>query len=262
MDMLLRDRVVLVTGGSSGVGLATLSLLNAEGALLATCARNGERLASVLSDAGIPDDRVLAQACDVREKPAVQSLMAAILERFGRLDGLVNNAGQSTMKRLTEATEEDWREELDLKFASVLRPTLAALPLLRRSTNAAIVNVNALLAVQPDPCLVTTSAARAGVLNLSHSMAVELAASGIRVNSICLGLIDTGQWQRRYKASSTTLDYGDWLQRLAADRGIPLGRLGRPDEVAATVAFLLSSRASYLTGSAIDIAGGASRALH
>lgn len=262
MDLQLRDRVVLVTGGSSGVGLATLRALYEEGALLATCARDGDRLAKAVADAGIPGERVLTRACDVRNRAAVQDLVTAIAGRFGRLDGLVNNAGQSRMKRLAQTTVEDWRDELELKFAGVLHPTQAALPLLRVAAGAAIVNVNAVLAVQPDPRLVTTSAARAGVLNLSRSMADEFAADGIRVNSVCLGLIDTGQWRRRYQQAGATAGYPAWQRDLAADRGIPLGRLGTAGEVAAVIVFLLSSRASYVTGSAVDVAGGIHRSIH
>lgn len=262
MDLSLRDRVVLVTGGSSGVGLATLQQLHAEGALLATCARDGDRLDKAIAEAGIPAERIVGRACDVRDAAAVQRLVAEVVDRFGRLDGLVNNAGQSRMKPLADTTADDWRDELELKFAGVLNPTTAALPWLRQATDAAIVNVNAVLAVQPEPRLVTTSAARAGVLNLSRSMADEYAADGIRVNSVCLGLIDTGQWRRRYEAAAPDQDFATWQRALAADRRIPLARLGRPDEVAAVIAFLLSPRASYLTGTAVDIAGGGGRGIH
>lgn len=262
MDLGLQDRVVLVTGGSSGVGLATLRLLHAEGARVATCARDGDRLDKALAEAGLTDDRVLAQPADVRDSDSVDALLAAVTRRFGALDGLVNNAGGSRMQRLQESTAEDWRDELELKFSGVLNPTSAALPLLRQSTQASIVNVNAVLSVQPETWLAVTSAARAGVLNLSRSMADELAADGIRVNSVCLGLVDTGQWRRRHAADPGAPDYAAWQAALAADRRIPLGRLGRAEEVADVIAFLLSARASYLTGGAIDVAGGLGRSIH
>lgn len=262
MDLHLAGRVVLVTGGSSGVGLATLCALASEGALLATCARDRDRLDAALRAAELPADRIVSAGCDVRDAGAVATLVQDVAARYGRLDGLVNNAGQSRMKRLDELTAEDWRDELELKFAGVLNPTRAALPLLRAAPAPSIVNVNAVLAVQPEARLAATSAARAGVLNLSRSMAAEYAADGIRVNSVCLGVIDTGQWRRRFEASRSELSYRQWQQALADDRGIPLRRLGAAEEVAAVIAFLLSDRSSYVTGSSIDVAGGGNRAIH
>ncbi len=116
-----------------------------------------------------------------------------------------------------------------------------------------------MLAKQPEPRLVTTSAARAGLLNLTKSMASEYAADGIRVNSVCLGLIDTGQWRRRYEAAGTGQSFAEWEREIAADRGIVLGRFGTADEVAAMVLTLLSPRASYVTGASLDVCGGVSR---
>jgi NAD(P)-dependent dehydrogenase (short-subunit alcohol dehydrogenase family) len=163
------------------------------------------------------------------------------------------------MKSLSEASVEDFRDELDLKFAGVLNTVTAALPLLRRSPVSAIVNINAVLAKQPEPRLVTTSAARAGLLNLTRSMSLEYAADGIRVNSVCLGLVDTGQWRRRYESAETDLTFAEWEKEIAADRGIALGRFGSADEVAAMVVTLLSPRASYVTGASLDVCGGVAR---
>lgn len=262
MNLDLDGRVVLVTGASSGVGLATVARLVGEGASVATCARDGARLKANLDGAGLPAERILAEPCDVRDAGAVERLVGKVSDRFGRLDGLVNNAGESKMKPLGELTPEDWRTELDLKFFSVLNPTLSALALLRQAPAPAVVNINAVLAVQPESHMVNTSAARAGVLNLSRSLADELAKDGIRVNSVCLGLIDTGLWRRRHAASGLSINYQQWQAELAADRHIPLGRVGTAEEVANVVTFLLSPAASYVTGAAVDVAGGVNRSIH
>ncbi|MFI7385616.1 SDR family oxidoreductase [Streptomyces sp. NPDC049813] len=257
MDLGLADRTYVVTGGSSGVGLATVRALLDEGARVATCGRDADRLRRIGTH-----ERLFTAACDVRDAAAVRGFVAAAAEAFGgRLDGLVNNAGQSRMKRLGETTPEDWRDELELKFAGVLNPLQAARPLLTASDAASVVNVNAVLAKQPEPRLITTSAARAGILNLSKSLATELAADGIRVNSVCLGLIDTGQWTRRHAAADSGLTYAEWQAELAADRGIALGRLGRAEEVAYAVLTLLAPRASYITGTSIDVCGGVGRGI-
>ncbi|MEU9201819.1 SDR family oxidoreductase [Streptomyces sp. NPDC048332] len=260
MDLRLKGHRVLVTGGSSGVGLATVRMLLAEGARVATCGRRADVLAEALDGLAGPDALYHAP-CDVRDEAAVQAFTEAAAGRLGGLDGLVNNAGASRMKPFAETTNDDWRDELELKFFGVLNPLNAALPHLRASGHASVVNINAVLAKQPETALMTTSAARAGILNLSTSLSKELAPDGIRVNSVCLGLVDTGQWERRYAASGSPLDYASWQSALAADRGIALGRLGNADEVAYAVTALLSPRASYITGTTVDVCGGVNRAV-
>ncbi|MFD3610733.1 SDR family oxidoreductase [Streptomyces atroolivaceus] len=261
MDLGLADRTIVVTGGSSGVGLATVRALLDEGARVATCGRDADRLAKAVAGLGAGSDRLLTGVCDVRNADAVSDFVRRTAEEFGGIDGLVNNAGQSRMKGLDDSTAEDWRDELELKFAGVLNPLQAARPHLAASGAASVVNINAVLAKQPETRLITTSAARAGILNLSKSLSVELAGDGIRVNSVCLGLVDTGQWTRRHAASDSGLTYEEWQAELAEDRGIALGRLGRAEEVAYAVVTLLSPRASYITGTSIDVCGGVGRSI-
>lgn len=257
MRLGLEDRVVIVTGGTSGIGLATAELLLEEGARVAICGRDPERLATAVDhlDSG---DRVEAAQADVLDAGHVGAFIDGVANRWGGVDALVNNAGQSRMSTYATTSDDDWREELDLKFFGLLRPTRAAEPHLRSSDVGTIVNVNAVLARQPEGRLVATSAARAGALNLTKSLSIELAPD-IRVNAVLLGLIDSGQWRRRYEASDTGQTYDEWCADLAADRGIVLGRLGRPDEAATVIATLLSPRAGYVTGTTVEVAGGVSR---
>ncbi|MDV6012013.1 SDR family oxidoreductase [Haloechinothrix sp. LS1_15] len=262
MDLGLTGRAVVVTGASSGVGLATAGALLAEGAHVAACARDEQRLAAALAELPRADGaRTYTAACDVTDGEAVSAFLDGAASELGGIDGVVNNAGRSLLAALGDTTDEQWREELHLKVFSVLHTVRAALPWLRCSDCPAVVNINAILAKQPETTLAATSAARSALLNLSSTLSAEYAADGIRVNSVCLGLIDTGQWRRRYERSGSSLSWREWTAELARDRGIPLGRLGAAEEVAYAVVMLLSPRASYITGTAIDVGGGISRYL-
>jgi NAD(P)-dependent dehydrogenase (short-subunit alcohol dehydrogenase family) len=143
----------------------------------------------------------------------------------------------------------------------VLHPTRAFLPQLERGAGAAaIVCVNSLLAAQPEPHMVATSAARAGLKNLVRSMATEFAPKGIRVNGIPIGVIESGQWRRRFEAREDRgQNWEQWSAELARKKAIPLGRLGRPEEAARAIFYLATPMSSYTTGSHIDISGGVSR---
>lgn len=258
----LQDRVAVITGGSSGIGLATARLMLNAGARVTICGRDGARLeaaaATLVPDAG--NDRLLAERCDVLDADAVAALADTVVRRFGAADILVNNAGQGRVSTFADTTDDAWREELDLKFFSIVRPTRAFLPQLQRSVSGAIVCVNSLLARQPEPHMVATSAARAGVLNLVRSLATELAPQRVRVNAVLIGLVESGQWRRRFETQAAPGESWEaWMAALAARKGIPLGRLGRPEEAANAVTFLASPLASYTTGTFIDVSGGHSR---
>ncbi|MCX5465347.1 SDR family oxidoreductase [Alcaligenes parafaecalis] len=263
---MLAGRVAIVTGGSSGIGLETVRILAQSGAAVAFCGRNAQRLAAArdLLEQAVPHVQLYTQVCDVLDEQQVNQFAQASQETLGAASILVNNAGQGRVSTFASTSDEDWRAELDLKFFSVLNPTRAYLPQLRAQRvvhgDAAIVCVNSLLARQPEPHMVATSAARAGLLSLVRSMATEFAPDGLRVNSILIGLVESGQWRRRFDGREDAgLSWGQWSTQLACNKQIPLARLGKPHEAANAIVFLSSPLASYTTGSFIDISGGLSR---
>jgi NAD(P)-dependent dehydrogenase (short-subunit alcohol dehydrogenase family) len=203
---------------------------------------------------------VMAVPCDVTKADAVNAFAAKVSDWSGGQVGLlVNNAGQGRVSTFAETSDAQWRDELELKFFSQILPIRAFQRLLTAARAPAIVAVNSLLALQPEPHMLCTSAARAGVQNLIKSLATEFAPH-IRVNSVLIGLIDSGQWQRRFEArSDKTQTRADWVAAIARDKRIPLGRLGVPEEAARAIIFLGSPAASYITGASLEISGGVSR---
>lgn len=258
----LGERVAVVTGGTSGIGLATAELFARAGAAVAVCGRDPQRLAAAeraLCEA-VPGARVLAHPCDVLDAAQVREFAARTAQRFGRVDMLVNNAGQGRVSTFADTDDAAWTEELQLKFFSLIHPTRAFLPLLEKSPCGAIVCVNSLLALQPEPHMVATSAARAGAQNLVRSMASEFAPRGVRVNAILIGLVESGQWRRRFEArEDRSQTWEQYTAALAAKKGIQLGRLGKPQEAAQAIFHLATPLSSYTTGSHIDVSGGLAR---
>jgi NAD(P)-dependent dehydrogenase (short-subunit alcohol dehydrogenase family) len=261
----LSGHVAVVTGGSSGIGFATARLFLQAGASVAICGRDADRLASARAslEQEFPGTPLLAERCDVLDAEQTHAFAARVMKRFGRVDMLVNNAGQGRVSTFAETTDDAWRDELELKYFSIIRPTRAFLPMLESAPSPAIVCVNSLLALQPEPHMVATSSARAGVLSLVKSLATELAPKGIRVNSILIGIVESGQWKRRHQTylneNADGQSWEQWSAELARKKNIPLGRFGRPEEAAQALFYLASPLSSYTTGSHIDVSGGFAR---
>ena len=264
MDSGLKDKVAIVTGGSSGIGFATAGLLLGEGAKVAICARGEERLQTALLQlkAEFVEAEVFAQPCDVLDEKQVAALVETVTGRWGGVDILINNAGRGRQTTFMETTDAAWREELNLKFFSLIYPIRAVYPSMKERGGGRIINVNAVLSRQPEAHMVATSSARSGVLNLTKSLSTEFAPDNILVNSINIGTVKSGQWKARFEKYSQgggTMTEEEWLRGEAAKRGIPLGRVGEPEEVAHAIVFLASAGASYITGASLDVAGGTGR---
>ncbi len=207
------------------------------------------------------EGEVLPVQADVTVHQDIERVVTATLERFGRLDILVNNAGQSAAGPFESVTDEDWQADFDLKLWSAIRFARLSIPHMREVGGGRIVNVTNLGAKAPGPGSVPTSVSRAAGIAVTKAMSKDLAKDNILVNTVCIGLIKSGQHERRFdggKSRNPNLTLEEFYQQMAGAREIPLGRVGEAEEAGDTIAFLCSDRASYLTGIAVNIDGGAS----
>jgi 3-oxoacyl-[acyl-carrier protein] reductase len=258
VDLKLTGRRALVTGGSKGIGLAVAEELAAEGADVAICARHGGEVEAAAERLRASGRTVHAQVADVTDAAQVSDLVRRTADALGGIDILVNNAGAAHPGNFESLTDDDWQGDLDVKLFSQIRCTRAALPHLRPSAAARVININSVYARYPDPSFLATTVIRAACLNLSKALAREFAGDCILVNSVNIGFVVTPQWENIRQRRAPDSTPADFFAALAKDE-VPLGRFGTVDEVSGIVTFLASDRASYLTGTSIDVAGGMGR---
>ncbi|MDP2241110.1 MAG: SDR family oxidoreductase [Burkholderiales bacterium] len=257
MDLGLKGKVAVVTGGTEGIGRATALKLAQEGAKVAICARRADLLDKTAAEIGKTGAEVLAVAADMSKPADIGRFMKAVIERFGRLDILVNNAGTSARGKFLEVDDATWSADLELKLFGAIRCTRLAVPHMKQQGGGRIVNITISSAKQPGAQSMPTSVSRAAGLALTKALSKEFAADNILVNTICIGKIKSGQHERNIKKQG--LDANEYYARTAKE--IPLGRVGEPEEVANVIAFLVSDAASYVTGSSINLDGGISGVL-
>jgi NAD(P)-dependent dehydrogenase (short-subunit alcohol dehydrogenase family) len=258
VDLELAGTVTLITGGTDGLGLALAHRLVAEGGSVAVCGRDETRLAAAAGGLESAGGDVLALRADVEQASEIGAFVDAAAKRWGRIDGVVHNAGRSAAGKLEDTDDAVWEGDLQLKLMGAVRLTRMALPYLRERGGSALFTL-AMAAKAPGAGSAPSSVSRAAGMALMKALSKELAPEGIRVNAVLIGLIESGQWVRSSSAAGVPLP--EYYRSLADGAGVPLGRIGRSDEFADLAAFLLSARASYLTGTAINLDGGLSPAV-
>jgi 3-oxoacyl-[acyl-carrier protein] reductase len=254
MDLELKDKVAIVTGGTQGIGRATAMRLAKEGARVVIAARGRERLDAVAAEIRASGGAVAAVQADVGKPADCERLVAEVVKAFGRIDILVNNAGTSSTGEFESVTDATWQADMDLKLFAAIRLSRLAIPHMKKQGGGRIVNITTIGAKQPRARSMPTTVTRAAGLALTKALSKEYAPHNILVNTVSIGLIRAGQHEKKAEKAGVA------LEKLYADMGkdIPLGRVGRAEEVADVIAFLVSAGASYVTGSSINLDGGAS----
>jgi 3-oxoacyl-[acyl-carrier protein] reductase len=262
MDLGLTNKVALVAASSRGLGRAIAEELAAEGASLVLCARGEETLqrtrAEIEDRHGV---RVVAVAADLSEPEGVERVTDAATREFSRVDVLVTNAGGPPAGPFEAHSPEAWREAVRLNLESVLNLTRAVLPGMKERRWGRIVNVTSIAVKQPVDNLILSNSVRAAVTGFARTLANEVAPFGVTVNNVLPGYTRTKRLEDLAASNARTRGSTEEEERARWEREIPMGRLGEPREFAAMVAFLASERASYITGTSVQVDGGWVRSL-
>lgn len=262
MDLGLKNKIALVAASSQGLGRAAAESLAVEGATVVVCSRDKKALAAAAAEiAEKTKAEILPLVADVSKAKDIDELVRKVIKKFGTIHILVNNAGGPPVETFDRLSDDTWAKGVELTMMSAIRLIRAVLPFMQRQHWGRIITLNSIVAKQPIGELVISSTLRPGLLGLHKVLAGQYAKEGILINTICPGFIMTKRQEeiskvRSAKAKMTVEEYVAFQTK-----DIPLGRYGTPQEIGDVVAFLASSRASFLTGATISVDGGMMRGL-
>ncbi len=254
MDLGLAGKTAIVTGASAGLGLACARELVLEGANVAICARSADPVAAAVEELrGLGGGQVDGRSLDVLDFPAVDSWVDAVAERFGSLDVVIANAGGPPVGTAAQVSLDQLRAAIEMNLLASINLTHAALPHLRRQEWGRVLYIASISAKEPVPTLALSNTARAGLLGFAKSLATDVAGDGITVNVLAPGYTRTARLEQAVGDEEAI--------RQLAQGAIPMGRVGEPEEFAAAATFLASARASFISGTVLQIDGGSTAGL-
>lgn len=258
MDLGLNGKVAIVTGGSEGIGKAAANSMAREGATVVICARRADVLEAAAEEIrAATGGEVKAIPTDVTDNDQIASLFDNVIQTYGRVDILVNNAGTSAAGLFEDVSDETWKYDIELKLFGAIRCSRLAIPHMKAQGGGRIINITTPGGKAPAPGSVPTSVSRAAGIALTKAMSKDYAKDKILVNTVCIGLIKSGQHERRYERVGTddpNLTLDQWYETMG--QRVPLGRVGEAEEAGDLIAFLASERAAYITGTSVNIDGG------
>jgi len=262
MDLGINNKVAIVAASSKGLGRATALGLAKEGVKLAICARDKDTLIetanSIISETSVD---VLPVVCDVSKTAEIENLVSETINKYSKVDILINNAGGPPTGKLLDFSLEDWQRAVELNLYSAITLSNLVVPHMKENKWGRIVNITSYAVKQPVDGLMLSNTVRAGIIGLAKTMANELGQYNILVNNICPGRIFTDRitFLANDRAEKTGKSFDDVIEEMGSD--VPVGRIGKPEELANLAVFLSSERASYITGTTIQVDGGLTKSL-